>query len=362
MEAFMRRPAVILFALTFALGISLAASRASLAKGKGGGGKGATPPSAELAKLKAIRLGDPKAGVFTWEMSPTDVLEKGKSTIEAKYKDRVDASKADPGKQQRLRDAQRKEIDELKKNYTKFEGQKTGWDVSIIGSEFAQNNGEAVIPLKEDIWTRYFFFFEDKLAKIFIAFNKEAIGDKSFRDFGKEMAAKYGTPREVYRDEKQKGGVRRVLDHFEWAVSGGDSLKLVDRSEFYGVYCLVLTDASAEQRIIAKRKITNPGTVEKDALVEAVVNSKDTGADANDDIIDRVTGHEVKKPGSETRHGDIAVPMPAAPSPADVNAGSSGGPSGKKGKEKPAASAKESGGAGKKEVQEKKAAGSGLEL
>jgi hypothetical protein len=55
----MRRPAVTLFALTFALGISLGASRLSLAKGKGGGGKGAAPPSAELAKLKAIRLGDP---------------------------------------------------------------------------------------------------------------------------------------------------------------------------------------------------------------------------------------------------------------------------------------------------------------
>jgi hypothetical protein len=347
----MRRPAVTLFAVTFALGISLGASRVSLAKGKGGGGgKGAAPPTAELAKLKAIRLGDPKAGVFTWGMSPQEVLEKGKTTIEAKYKDRIDASKADPGKQQRLRDAQRKEIDELNKNYTKFEGQKTGWDVSIIGSEFAQNNGEAVIPLKEDVWTRYFFFFEEHLAKIFIAFNKEAIGDKSFRDFGKEMAAKYGTPREVYRDEKQRGGMKRVLDHFEWAVSGGDSLKLVDRSEFYGVYCLVLSDATAEQRIVAKRKITNPGTVEKDSLVEAVVNSKDQGVDSNDDIIDRVTGHEVKKPGSEPKHGDIQVPMPPAPTPADVNSGS-----GKKGKEAPAKKEKPA-------KEEKKGAGSGLEL
>ncbi|MES1207989.1 MAG: hypothetical protein ABUS79_18805, partial [Pseudomonadota bacterium] len=316
----MRRPAVILFSL--ALSFGLAVSHASIAAAKAkGGGKGAAPSAAELAKLKAIRLGDPKAGIFTWGMSPPEVLEKAKQTIEARFKDRIDGSKADPGKQQRIRDAQRKEIDELNKGYTKFEGQKTGWDVSIIGSEFAQNNGEAVIPLKEDTWTRYFFFFEEKLSKIFLAFNKEAIGDKSFRDFGKEMAAKYGAPREVYRDEKLRGSVKRTLDHFEWAPSGGDALKLVDRSEFYGVYCLVLSDASANERIIAKRKITNPGTVEKDALVEAVVNSKDNAADSNDDIIDRVTGHEVKKPGSEAKHGDIVVPMPTAPTPADVNAG-----------------------------------------
>ena len=347
----MRRPVVILLAVVLGFGMTVAsAGLARAAKGKRGGGTGAAPPSEELAKLKAIRLGDPKAGIFAWGMSSTDVMEKVKGSIEARYKDRIEDARADPGKQQRLRNAQINEVNEVKKNFTKFEGQKTGWDVSIIGSEFAQNNGEAVIPTKEDAWTRYFFFFEDRLWKMFLAFNKDAIGTKSFRDFGKEMAAKYGNPREVYRDEKLKGGVKRTLDHFEWAVSAGDSLKLVDRSQFYDVYCLVLSDASVTEQVASKRKITNPGTVEKDSLVEAVVNSKDTAADSNDDIIDRVTGREVKKPGSEQKHGDIVVPMPAAPSPADVNA-SSGKPA-KAGKKEKIA----------KEPQEKKASGSGLEL
>ena len=194
---------------------------------------------------------------------------------------------------------------------------------------------------------------------MFLAFNKEMIGDKSFRDFGKEMASKYGNPREVYRDEKMRGSVKRVLDHFEWSPSGGDALKLVDRSEFYGVYCLVISEASSTDRIAAKRKMTNPDTVEKDSLVEAVVSSKNNLPDSNDDIIDRVTGHEVKKPGQETKHGDIIVPMPAAPTPADIN-----GPS-----EKPAKKGKEASKEVKKEKvakepqeKEKKPAGSGLEL
>ena len=125
------------------------------------------------------------------------------------------------------------------------------------------------------------------------------------------MAAKYGNPREVYKDEKQKGGIKRSLDHFEWAVSGGDSLKLVDRSEFYGVYCLILANASVLDRVAEKRKVTNPGGVVKDSLVEAVVSGKESASDGNEDIIDRVTGHEVKKPGTETRHGNIVVPSPA---------------------------------------------------
>ncbi len=42
-----------------------------------------------------------------------------------------------------------REVKAVKKSYTKFEGQKSGWDVSIIGPEFAQNNGEAVLSPKK---------------------------------------------------------------------------------------------------------------------------------------------------------------------------------------------------------------------
>jgi hypothetical protein len=354
----MRRPAVIPF--TMALCIGLAANHATFAaakagkagavkgaKGAKGSAKGAAPPTEELAKLKAISLGDPKAGIFTWGMSSADVIAKSKAALKLRYQQRIDAAKSDSGKQHRIEQQRDQEMAAVEKSYTKFEGQKGGWDVSIIDAEFAQGNGESMLPLKEDIWTRYFFFIEDRLWKIFLAFNKDAIGTKSFRDFGKEMATKYGAPREVFRDEKQKGGVKRTLDHFEWAVSGEDSLKLVDRSQFYDVYCLVLSDAAAAERIVAKRKITNPGTVEKDSLVDAIVNSKDNGVDSNDDIIDRVTGHEVKKPGSENKHGDIAVPLPGAvPSAAEP---SKAGKDVKKDKMA-------------KEPQEKKPAGSGLEL
>ena len=357
----MRRPGVILLAATLCLGtvavthpvFAKSAKSANSTKKGGGGAKGAAPPTAELAKLKAIKLGDPKAGSFSWGMSSTEVLEKAQMAISARYRERIEAAKADPGKQQRIRDELEKETKALKNSLTKFDGQKSGWDVSIIGPEFAQNNGEAVIQAKEEVWTRYFFFFEDRLYKMFLAFNKEVIGEKSFRDFGKEMADKYGTPRESYRDEKQRGGVKRVLDHYEWAASGGDGLKLVDRSEFYGVFCLVISDVRVLDSVASKRKMTNSDSGEKDSLVESVVNSKDNGKDGNDDIIDRLTGREVKRPGDEQKHGDIIVPMPAAPSPADVNSSS---------KSESKAEAKKSGKKGKEEKEKKGGESGGLEL
>jgi hypothetical protein len=180
--------------------------------------------------------------------------------------------------------------------------------VSIFGPEFQQGTSEAVLVTKEDQWTRYFFFFEDGLYKMYLAFNRDALQGKSFQDFGKSMEARYGNAKAVYRDDKTKGGVRRTLDHYTWNA-GGDKLKLVDRSEFYGVYCLVLYDAATDERVQERRKVVNPGNVEKDALVEAVSQRGKEGNDENDDIIDRVTGHEVKKPGTE-QHADIVVPAP----------------------------------------------------
>jgi hypothetical protein len=327
------------FVLALSLGVvavGVGTPSSAQAKGKKKGGEGGAPTASakEVDKLKAVRLGDPDAGTFKWGMKPEEVVAAVRLSVEGKYKKRIEEASQDPGKQQRVRDEMTREINAVKKSYTKFEGQKSGWDVSIVGPEFQQGTSEAVLVTKEDAWTRYFFFFEDGLYKMYLAFNKDALQGKSFADFGKSMEARYGNAKPVYRDEKTKGGINHTLDHFAWNA-GPDRLKLVDRSEFYGVYCLVLYDQSTHERVVDKRKIVNPGTVEKDELVESVANRGKEGNDENDDIIDRVVGHETKKPGTE-EHADIVVPSTSgkAVSPSEVNAKSSSGSSSEGSKKK----------------------------
>ena len=360
------------FALSLSLGVAVAVAgvsrHAGAAKKGGGGGGGAAPAasSAEVNKLKAVRLGDPKAGTFKWGMKPEEVMAQARTSVEAKYEPRVDKARQDPGLQQRIRDEMQRELVAVKKSYTKFEGQKTGWDVSIIGPEFQQNTAEAVLVTKEDVWTRYFFFFEDGLYKMFLAFNKDAIGGKSFQEFGKAMEAKYGHAKEVYRDDKTRGGIVHKLDHYEWSAGGGDRLKLVDRSEFYGVYCLILYDGAVQDRVNDRRKSVNPGEVKHDELVDSVTgtHSKEKGGDIDDDIIDRVVGHETKKPGADQgKTRDIVVDaanLPKASSP-------SGGGGGEKKKEmsnKSSSSSSEDKDSGKKKSGGKKSDNpmDGLEL
>jgi hypothetical protein len=320
------------FVLSLSIGVAVAvASVPSYAKSaaKKGGGGGAAPSasSAEVSKLKAVRLGDPKAGTFKWGMKPEEVMAQVRTAVEAKYEARIDKARQDPGLQQRIRDEMQRELANVKKSYTKFEGQKTGWDVSIVGPEFQQNTAEALLVTKEDIWTRYFFFFEDGLYKMYLAFNKDAIGGKSFADFGKSMEAKYGHAREVFRDDKSRGTIIHKLDHYEWAAGGGDRLRLIDRSEFYGVYCLVLYDGSVQDRVMDKRKVVNPDQVRRDELVEGVTGRNNTskGSDIDDDIIDRVVGKETKKPGTDAgKSKDIVVDaanLPKASSPSSSGGG-----------------------------------------
>jgi hypothetical protein len=344
------------FALSLSLGAAVAVAGVSgvaLAGKKGGGGAAPSASSAEVNKLKAVRLGDPKAGTFKWGMKPEEVMAQVRSSVEAKYEPRIDKARQDPGLQQRIRDEMQRELTGVKKSYTKFEGQKTGWDVSIIGPEFQQNTSEAVLVTKEDIWTRYFFFFEDGLYKMFLGFNKDAIGGKSFQEFGKSMESKYGNGREVYRDDKTKGGVVHKLDHYEWSAGGGDRLKLIDRSEFYGVYCLVLYDGSVQDRVNDRRKVVNPGEVKHDELVDGVTgkNAGSKGSDIDDDIIDRVVGKEAKKPGADQgKSQDIVVDSSNLPK-------ASGSSSGGGGEKKKAAASSSSSSSEEKESGSKKKGG-----
>ena len=118
------------FVLALSLGTAaLVASPPSHAKGKAKAKKGASAgeeghapvaSSSEVNKLKAVHLGDPKAGTFKWGMKPEEVVAEVRVAIEAKYQPRIEQSSQDPGKQQRVRDEMTREINAVKKSYTKL--------------------------------------------------------------------------------------------------------------------------------------------------------------------------------------------------------------------------------------------------
>jgi hypothetical protein len=296
-----------------------AGSAAAAAKKKAAGKPAVAAPMASASEIEKLK------GEFKWGMTPDEVLAKMVTKVEAGYKERLDKTATDPARQDRVRKEMRAEVDKVKQHsLVKFDGQKTGYDVSIIDQEFSHNTGETMLVAKEDNANRFFFFSDDRLYKMFIAFDKDMLQGKTFKEFGGLMQTRFGKAREIFVDEKSKAGVTHKLDHYIWNTKGGEVLRLVDRSAFYDVYCLVIYDGNIAQRQAEAAK-AHKKSERSDALVDAVIGKPLNNRDENDNVIDRITGHEVHRPGDKAP-ADIVVPSPTqpvhAPTPAEVNSSS----------------------------------------
>jgi len=295
----------------FFVAMVLVVSAAELAYAKRGRGKRAEKPKGPAPVAKAAAITEFR-GEFKWGMSPKQVMEKLNARIDASFKDKVEKFRSDPAKSDSFRRQIRAEKDRVAKSVVKFDGRKGGWDVSIIDAEFLQNNGESMLYYKEPKSTRYFFFSGDSLYKMFVAFDKDVVAGKSFQAFGDLMQQKYGKAQVVYRDVVLHGKSNKVLDAFLWRSAEGDGLRLVDRSKFYDVYCLVIYDQSVAERQAEARK-RRASQTPKGSFVDSVIDDKPNDRDENDNVIDRITGHDVLKPG-ERRGGNqnIKVPSPTS--------------------------------------------------
>lgn len=266
----------------------------------------------EIDKLK---------GEFSWGMSVDEVAAKIQARVREDYEERLKKTINDPTRQRNLRNEMQKDIEAVKKTHIVFQGQTTGFDVSIVDKEFEHRTGESLLTAKEDNATRYFFFVDSKLYKMFVAFDKELIGDRTFEEFADLMQEKFGKATPVMTEITRKEQKAKVLSHFEWRTKKSDALRLVDRSAFYDVYCLIVLDGSVAEGLDKKRLAMNPRDKGGDSLVNAVLNAQQLDRDENSNIIDRLTGTDHKRLGEAPP--DIVVPSGdnsgIAPTPAEVN-------------------------------------------
>jgi len=295
------------FGLTL-LAVLLIPATAQVAAAKGGK-KGTEKvkgpaPIAKAAEIKELK------GDFTWGMTPQQVKEKLFAKIDESNKERLEKVRLDPANSDKIRVQIKADKDRISKSYVKFEGKTPGWEVSIIDEEFVPNNGESMLVSQEDKKKRYFFFNGEALFKMFIAFDKEVVQGKSFVEFGEMMQTKFGKAQPVYRTIVLHGAKDQVLDTYLWRSSEGDGLRLVDRSKFYDVYCLVVYDRSVADRQTELKK-ANAAKVPAGSFVDSVISDKPSDRDENDNVVDRITGKEVLKPG-DRRGGqqNIKVPSP----------------------------------------------------
>ena len=171
---------------------------------------------------------------LNWGISHYEVIKYLSKIIEKQYRSRI-AKSYDGLKADRLRKEMKSKIKELKKNYTVFNGQRTGYAVTFIKDDFAQNNGETLLKFDEGSRQRYFFFRYDELWKIVVSY--PSVPGSSFEGFVKKVKGKYGRSRKD-NWETPRGGSRQLVRSM-WE-DDKTQLILENKSSFYDCYVMKL--------------------------------------------------------------------------------------------------------------------------
>jgi hypothetical protein len=224
--------------------------------------KAAPPPMVSAEHKKS--LAEKFAG-FKFGMTKDEVLGVLQKQINERFEEKIKAT-TDVSMQDRLRKEKKAELARTSSTYVDFNGKKTGWDVSIIEHEFAHNTGESMMERWENDGgknqRRFFFFYNQKLWKMFISLDVSMIPEdkRNFETFKGVMESQYG-----------KGGVDGGT--IAWRAGEFD-VRAIDRLKDYGALGLVLEDPSVRREVVALRETKAPPPKETPAVIKAVIDTE----------------------------------------------------------------------------------------
>lgn len=231
-------------------------------------------------------------GDYKWDMRSEKVIDSLELDLRKGFVPRIRKTK-DALKQDALRREMMDKVKELRKNLVKFTGKRTPWDVSLIDKEFDHKNDESMVPHWGKRDRRFYFFHDDGLYKIYIAFNADLFKGKTFEDFAGVMEARFGPAERKYATTIMG---KPKLDHLAWPAADGTMMKAIDNTGFYGNFCLVLVNLNTQERVMSGREMNNPKNKGGDPLVEAATQGKADLSDENESIIDQITGKDQSAP------------------------------------------------------------------
>lgn len=245
------------------------------------------PTAADARKKKkatAVKMAEDKAlgelmGAFKFGMSPKQVLATLEKQINDAYAEKI-SNTTDVYKQDKLRKQRDKDVKQIGKTYTRFEGKKTGWDVSIIDDQFFHGTEESMLVHWENQGgrdqRRFFFFHEGELYKMVVAVNTKQMGEgKDFSFFQNVLEQRYGPG---------AAGNGRI----DWN-SKSYHVTAIDKLRFYGTFVMIIADPNREKRVTAARE-ANPRHEQKNKVIESMIG-EDEGdlTNANKNVIDQIT-------------------------------------------------------------------------
>ncbi len=214
-----------------------------------------------------------------------------RTQIEERYRQRI--AKA-PGaiEEDRYRREMSDEIRRLRESYVRFQGARTGWDLSFLRGEFTHGNRESMLVYRDGNSQNFYFFMRGRLWKWYKAFDASVFHGQTFEQFAGAVQGRFGEAADRSGRLVEDGPRQRWL---EWQDST-TRLRAIDQTRFYGFYCLVFEDKATLSRLPELRTNTVAASGGGDhALVESILLPEDGSSgsanEGNADIADRITGN-----------------------------------------------------------------------
>jgi len=255
--------------------------------------RAASAPAQAQASEQTTRAIGELAGKFKWGMSPDEVMAILEREIRTKFEPRI-REERDPFKQDAIRREMMDVVEKMRGSYIKFDGQKSGWDVSVVDREFGHKNDESMVTFWETNQRRFLFFWKDRLYKQYIALAVEKFKGKSFDEFSEIIQARYGKANINFA--KMHTQDEMALDSLEWPPAGEFVLRAYDNTNVYGNFCLALMQRSVYQQVESERQKRSPQKhfQNRGTAIVDVVGQENTPTDPNEGIVDQLVGRKAQ--------------------------------------------------------------------
>lgn len=257
-------------------------------------------------------------GTLDWGAHHSDVLARIKADLDEKFRERLEKT-VDTLSVDRILKEKAKAFAAIEKTYIRFTGQRTGYEASLIADDFQTNNDEAVLRIDDRDAQRYYFFKNDRLWKVLVAYNASISSAVPFPKFLEQVQSKYGKPLSIDHDEAD-GQKTIVAGHWEDELT---HLVVEDRTGFFGTFVMKFLDRgeglALEQARVGKERATAPrASANTEGLVADIMGG---GGETGTDVVDQLTGvdHQVDLRSGRPEY-ETLTPVPedvgeAAPAP-----------------------------------------------
>ena len=209
----------------------------------GRGRKRARKQRVQPTKVRPDRLGDGIAQL-PFGGSTDDALKWSRKRLQKGYAPRMKAA-LDGNERARLREEEETRLAEIRNGILALNGQRTGYEVSVISGEYVPGVGESLMRYKDGTQDHYLFFSEGDLYKY--ARPMSAIGD--FKDRMNRFLRDHGEETSIQRLGK---GRSHDVEQVVW-TGERFQVRLLNRRGLFGADLLVLEDLHLMDRVIQRR-------------------------------------------------------------------------------------------------------------